>query len=186
MTDAADSNSSVECENLVAQIRLGSQVAFQRLYELTSPKVYGYLLKMVKSRSLADDIMQEAYVKIWLAASKYDANRGTVIAWIYTLARYQALDALQKQQKQSDRDTHLDQLGETSEELETQFSSVFDEADIYQCMQQLAASQRTGIFAAFYHGWTYNELAERLTLPLGTIKSRVRRGLALLRECLEQ
>ena len=179
MDNVADTLSSEECEMLIAKVKLGSNEAFQRLYELTSPKVYGFLQKMLGNQSIADDVMQEAYVKLWQTCNKYDANRGTVIAWIYTLARYQALDTLRADKNHS-------RTPKTDNDLLFQLPEAFDDTDIYHCLQQLAETQRTGIFATFFHGWTYNELAERMATPLGTVKSRIRRGLERLRECLEQ
>ena len=175
---------NAECESLIAQVRMGNSNAFQKLYDLTSPKVYGFLLKMLRSQDLAEDVMQEAYVKLWSTANKYDTRRGTVMAWIHTIARYKALDTIALQKKHHETVDDIEEL-QLMDSLDT--INDLQEADsIHNCMQQLASSQRAGIFAAFFQGLTYVELAQSASVPLSTIKSRIRRGLARLKDCLEQ
>ncbi len=172
-----------ELQTLVARTVHGDRVAFQALYESTSPTVFGVLQRMLSDRAQAEDVLQDTYVKVWSRAGEYHYERGRVIGWVIGIARNRALDILRAKKRrgevQSADSWPPETIAGNSGELE-------QNTVLQQCMERLAAIQQQSIIGAFVHGWTHEELAKLLSLPVGTVKSRIRRGLALLKDCLER
>jgi len=184
-TDSADAPRAALSAVLV---RTGEkdQRAFQRLYQLTSAKLFGICLRICGERKAAEDVLQEVYLTIWLRAASYKAERGSPITWLATIARNRAIDWQRSQR--SGTTAGLDQVAEIADAQPLASERLlFDEADrkLYDCLDTLAGEQRGAIRSAFFDGLTYAQLAERRGIPLATMKSRVRRGLARLRECLD-
>ncbi len=167
-------------ESLLARTALGERDAFRELYDSTSPRVYAVLVAMLHDPATAQDVMQDAYVKVWAQAREYHAERGLVLSWIIAIARYRALDLLRAARR---RDVLEDEAGKVME-MSLPAREGFSEM-LQECLGRLAELQRRSILAAFVNGFTYEELAARESAPLGTVKSRIRRGLQRLRECLE-
>ena len=163
-------------------------VAFQRLYQQASPKLYGLCLRLMRNDAeLAEDVLQEGFVKIWNNAARYSADKGSAMTWMSTIVRNQALDKLRSAKSRpqlsdveyetlefASTDLTPDSLGELSQ----------DSQRLMQCMEGLKEEQRECIMQAFYYGYTHDELANRLSRPLGTVKAWIRRGLEQLRLCL--
>ncbi|MEM7078701.1 MAG: sigma-70 family RNA polymerase sigma factor [Pseudomonadota bacterium] len=161
---------------LLARVALGDRGAFQTLYRRTSPRLLAIALSMLQDRTQAEDVLQEAYVKVWYSADMFDAAKGEVVPWMIAIVRHLAIDRLRKTKPPDiDRmpeDGYSPQLGEDSQRLQ-------------ECLETLESEQRQSIFAAFFQGLTHHEIAARFEVPIGTIKSRVRRGLKALKGCLE-
>lgn len=170
-----------ELEALVARAAMADRKAFHRLYEMTSPRVYAVLVSMLHDKDMAQDVLQDTYVKVWGRAGEYHCERGQVLSWIIAIARYRALDLLRASKR---RNTFEHQAGETLAPVLSIGDSFSDL--MKDCLGRLADIQRHSIVAAFVHGFTHEELAAKEDAPLGTVKSRIRRGLRRLRECLEQ
>ena len=168
-------------ESLLASTALGDRVAFQQLYSDTSPRVYGVLMSMLSDRATAQDVLQDTYVKVWSRAGDYHAERGEVLSWIIAIARYRALDLL----RASSRRQNFEHQAAEPEALTFSASDEFSEL-LQECLNRLAQLQRRSILEAFINGFTHEELASNEDTPIGTIKSRIRRGLVRLRECLDQ
>jgi len=170
-----------ELEVLLASTALGDRNAFQTLYSNTSPRVYAVLMSMLSDKATAQDVLQDTYVKVWSRASEYHSERGEVLSWIIAIARYRALDLL----RAANRRQNFEQQAMAPQALS--LSATNDFSDLLQeCLDRLAQLQRRSILAAFINGFTHEELASLEKTPVGTVKSRIRRGLARLRECLEQ
>lgn len=178
--EAKTMNDAVVNEDLLARVVLGDRNAFQLLYEETSPKVYGVLLRMLGDASSAQDVLQDTYVRVWSRAGEFHGERGKVLAWIITIARYRALDLLRSQKRRVEVTREFSQ--------DQKFSVDLSESDprLYSCLETLADTQKSSVVASFVHGFTHEELAVQFAAPIGTIKSRIRRGLQRLKECLEQ
>lgn len=169
-------------------VRTGTkdQRAFQRLYRLTSAKLFGICLRICGERKAAEDVLQEVYLTVWLRAGSYKAERGNPITWLATIARNRAIDW--QRAHRGGTSTGIDQIAELADERPSASDRLlFAEADqqLYTCLDTLADEQHAAIRSAFFDGITYAQLAERRGIPLATMKSRVRRGLARLRECLD-
>ncbi|MEM9620026.1 MAG: sigma-70 family RNA polymerase sigma factor [Pseudomonadota bacterium] len=161
---------------LLNKVARGDRSAFQQLYYRTSGRLLAIAITMLGSRTLAEDLLQDAFVKIWYSADNFDAARGEPLAWMITITRNLAIDRLRQNRLVSNTEdfeaSHLPTLKDENQRL----------AD---CLQSLESPQRQSIFAAFFQGLTHQEIAARFAEPIGTIKSRVRRGLAALKGCME-
>lgn len=161
------------------------RAAFQRLYRATSSKLFGICLRICGERQSAEDVLQEVYVTIWKRAGGYDPGRSSPISWLATIARNRAIDWRRAQRTRPAHPDEADQVPEPG--LSAPELMLLDEADrkLRLCLDGLEDVQRDAIRTAFFDGVTYAELAERRGVPLGTMKSWVRRGLLRLRDCLD-
>ena len=145
------------------------------------------ILRIVRSQSLAEEVLQECFTEVWTRCSGFDPQRGTGRAWLITLCRRRAIDCVRSVQAQQDRD-YADGLRTSAEEGEQVEQTVIDRSEsdrIATALKILPPDQAQPIVMAFYQGLTHAEISENLTVPLGTIKSRIRDGMKKLREELE-
>ena len=177
---------------LLSATGAGDRRAFSRLYKETAPYLYAVAIRMVNRRAAAEDVLQDAFVQVWHRAGDYHAQRGSVIGWMTALVRYRAIDRLRKRQSAApiDEDTLTSAaglLGSTSADDTAMSTAVASEDADYlnKCVARLSGSQRQSVALAFFRGLTHAELAPRLALPLGTVRSRLRRSLKRLKECLD-
>lgn len=178
-----DQRGHTELTSLLATVAEGDRQAFTQLYQHTSAKLYGVCLHMLHNRDEADEVLQEAYITVWRRAGSFDAHRASPMTWLITVARNKAIDRLRK---------HRETLTDEPIELASDDPAPPDEAELSQerqrlqrCLDQLEAAQRSAVREAFFSGATYIDLATRRKVPLGTMKSWIRRSLIRLRSCLE-
>ena len=160
---------------------------FRQVYRLTSSKLFGVCLRICGSRQAAEDVLQEVYLTIWRRAGGYDPGRSSPITWLATIARNRAID-WRRTKNLAPPDSHDEELARLVDPAPTADALAgLDEADrlVHRCHDDLEAPPRQAPPHAFFEGLTYAELADRERVPLGTMKSRVRRGLARLRDCLD-
>ena len=160
-----------ELSALLTATAAGDRRAFRELYDATSRRLFGIALMILRRREAAEDVLQEAFVRVWVEARRYDPARGPALPWLSRIVRNLAIDHLRR-----DRGAH-DDIADQAETLAAPGAPVSERMDLQRGLSQLAADQRDVIALAFVHGYTHEELAERLNVPLGTAKSRVRRGL---------
>ena len=175
-----EKSDSQQAADLLAQVALHNRGAFRALYEQTSPRLYSVALRMLGNSTQAEDVLQDVYLKVWHAAAAYAAPRGDAIAWMVALTRNRAIDVLRGKAPVSATD---EQIGALESEWRSEPTS--SPGRLRECLEALEGGQRQSIFAAFFQGLSHSEIAERFAVPVGTIKSRVRRGLAALKGCLE-
>jgi RNA polymerase sigma-70 factor, ECF subfamily len=180
----ADAADSAVLEALLGRCAHRDRGAFEALYTRVAPMLLAVLLQMLKKRDLAEDVLQDVFVKVWQQAAQFDAIRGRPLAWLIAIARYRAIDV-----QRGARPTLV--LDESQLELEPQFQ-VPGPADsgtvrsaLLRCLELIAPPQRRCLVLAYEQGLTHEEIARALGEPLGTIKSWVRRSLQSLRRCLE-
>ncbi len=168
---------------LLVRVAAGDQGAFRKLYELASPLLYAVALRIAGERGLAADALQEAFIQVLTRASRFDPARGSAEAWLVSLVRYRALDIARGRRREV--------LGFEPEDFPLEEPDALarlgadeDGAALRVCLETLEADRRRLIELAFLEGWSQAELAQRLRMPLGTVKSSIRRGLLKLRECL--
>ena len=176
---------------LLARVALADQRAFEEVYRLTGAHLYGVVLRIVRDRSIAEEILQEAYVNVWHHAGTYDAARSQPFTWLTSIVRNRALDL--KRRREIDT-IALDSGDDGTPDMEypsdgpTPIEMLLSAADSHAvrgCVDTLAGGSKQAIALAFFHGLSHGELAAHLHEPLGTVKSWVRRGLEKLRRCLE-
>lgn len=170
----------------VALVGERDHAAFRRVYEQTSRKLFGVCLRVLSDRAAAEDALQEIYVSVWEHAARFDATRASPITWLCTIARNHAIDTLRSAQRRTARADKIYPIAiaETAPAIDVVLVDAESERDALACLDQLGDDQRTSIRQAFLEGLTYQELADRRAVPLGTMKSWIRRGLIEMRRCL--
>ena len=166
--------------------------AFRSLYDTTSPKLFGFALRILIKRELAEEVLQESFVSVWNNAGTYQASLAAPMTWMTTIVRNKAFDLLRRvdQAVEIDADTFDKDVMDALESADpTPIESLQLSADskaLARCLTRLEALHRQAIALAFYHDLSHSEVAEQLSLPIGTVKTWIRRGLERLRLCLQK
>lgn len=175
---------------LLERTARGDQQAFRALYDSSSPHLFGLLLRMLRRRDWAEEVLQDCFLKIWKKADTYSADKGAPLTWLMTVARYRALDLLrvkrpEVEMPEEDEDRSM-AFADESSGIDPESQAVASEGigRLALCLDGLQEEQRRCVMLAYYEGYTHQELTTVVGAPLGTIKSWVRRGLQKLRECL--
>jgi RNA polymerase sigma-70 factor (ECF subfamily) len=191
--DAADivrDEADIARENLrAAMVRLadGDSDALEEIYAATRVKLYGICLRILGDTKEAEDALQDVYVNLWQRADRYDPTRASPISWLATFARNRAVDRLRVGRVRGGA-VGIEEAAPLPDETPLADDLLMDAeraARVHTCLETLDDNAATHIRAAFFEGYTYAQLAERAGVPLGTMKSWIRRGLIRLRECLE-
>jgi RNA polymerase sigma-70 factor, ECF subfamily len=170
---------------LLTAIATGDQSAFERLYDATRAKLYGVLLRILGRAELAEEVMQETYLKVWRTAGDFDPTIGSPITWLVSMARNRAIDIVRKK-------------GELSIEEKPQAMNVAAEMPaplarremteelkkLLSCLGKLDPEKQRIVLLAYYSGWSRDQLAKKLDIPVNTIKTWLRRSLLEIRECM--
>jgi RNA polymerase sigma-70 factor (ECF subfamily) len=171
---------------LLYRVSQGDRSAFSQLYQLTSPRLFAIGLRLMRRRDLAEDLLQDVYLRIWRKAGLYRAGCGEPMGWLVILLRRCALDRLRRDPRfvTGGNDAESPAADADPGELPQDWSLQEVSQDLRHCLDRLDANQRRSILLAYYYGLTHEELSTHLEVPLGTVKSWVRRGLLRLKECL--
>jgi RNA polymerase sigma factor (sigma-70 family) len=172
----------------LARVSGGDRAALRNVYQDTSAKLFGVCLRILNDRSEAEDVLQDVYMTVWRKAGTFDPSRASPITWLVAIARNRSIDKL-RSGAAGRRTEPIETAAEVSDPAPAAVE-VLEKAQtstkLNGCIGELEARQATAIRAAFLDGNTYEELAKRMDVPLGTMKSWVRRGLLKLRACLER
>jgi RNA polymerase sigma-70 factor (ECF subfamily) len=175
-----------ELSELLVRIAAGNQGAFAELYRRTSAKLFGVCLRMLVDHGEAEEVLQEIYTTVWRRAQSFDATRASAITWLMALARNKVIDRLRQRHAHApSHQVDLDGLVDEQPGPATQAEASQEYRRLQHCLEALEPKQRQSVRAAFFSGATYSELAMRCQVPLGTMKSWIRRGLLQLRTCLD-
>ncbi len=171
---------------LLAACAQGNRRAFEQLYRQTSAKLFGVALRIVRQEDLAEDVLQDCYIRIWNRAADYREGLAAPMTWMASIVRNRALDWVRRVNPEV-----IDVDGELIEGVASEAAGPLgaleqsrDGAALARCLRELESKQRQAILLAFHDGLSHSELAEHLRQPLGTVKTWVRRGLAKLKACL--
>lgn len=176
-----------ELNQLLGQTGRGDQKAFAELYKRTSPMLFGVCLRMLRDRGEAEEVLQETYTTVWRRADGFDAAKASAITWLITLSRNKAIDRLRQHREELlDDPSQLNATVDSRPEPASDAESSEEYRRLQRCLDALEPQQRDSVREAFFTGVTYNELATRCKVPLGTMKSWIRRSLIQLRTCLDQ
>ncbi|SMF67909.1 sigma-70 family RNA polymerase sigma factor [Allosphingosinicella indica] len=163
----------------------GDRSALKLVYDRTAPKLYGICLRILTDRGDAEEALQDAFLKIWRNAGSFDPKRASPITWLATVTRNRAVDRFRARRPVNTRPIDAaSEIAATDAPADAVIERDQEVAELIACLKQLEEKDEALIRAAFLQGSTYSELAERGGIPLGTVKSRVRRALAKLRGCL--
>ncbi|MFD3313164.1 sigma-70 family RNA polymerase sigma factor [Streptomyces sp. NPDC058694] len=181
-------NPSVEpdLQELVGRVALGEEAAFASVYDRVVSSVLGVVRAVLRDQAQSEEVAQEVLVEVWRTAPRYRPDRGTAINWILTLAHRRAVDRVRSVEAANARDHKAALLDHTPEydEVSEQVEARLEREQVRRCLRTLTDIQRQAVTLAYYRGLTYRQVAEVLTLPLGTVKTRLRDGLIRLRDCL--
>lgn len=180
---SAVSDAPREDDLLLRRCAAGDGVAFRALYDRWSARLYGIALRITRQPSLAADAMHDAFVQVWEQARRFDPERGSAEAWMVGLVRYRSLDIVRRHAREVPGYEAEEREDESPDAL-SRLVSTAEGAALQRCMEQLEAERRRLVVMAFVDGLSHSELAEKLRVPLGTVKSWIRRSLLSLRECL--
>lgn len=182
-----DRDSERELARLLVACARQDRQSFQRLYELTSPRLLACLMRLLRNRALAEDALQDVFVQIWRRAAQFRPERGSSWAWIIAIARYRGIDLQRRERRAATGGIdEIDSIADDAEPYESLMTLGHRAAAaLGDCMSALQAQQRDCIVLAYQDGLTHAEVADRIGEPLGSVKSWIRRGLTALRRCLE-
>lgn len=176
---------STELVWLLAATAKGDEAAFERLYAATRAKLYGIVLRILQRTDLADDVMREAYVKIWNSAGQFDPALSSPVTWMVAIARNRAIDVLRKTPETKVED-EPEALQASAESPDPQWRREMSEdlKRLLACMGRLDHDRRRLLLLAYYSGCTRQQLADQFGAPVASVKTWLRRALAEIRECL--
>lgn len=165
----------------------GDRNGLRLIFDKEAGRLIAVAQRIVRRRDLAEEVVQEAFIRIWKNAHQYAPDRGSARGWIYAIVRNRALNML-RDGKREDLLTgdHLEALQEAQhvEHIMASWHRLDQDSKLRDCLQTLDETRRKGILMAYVGGYTHGEIAGRLKIPLGTTKSWIRRGLSSLRECM--
>ena len=177
---------SAELAELLRACSLGDEEAFARLYDATSSRVFGLVLRVVRDRAQAEEVTQDVFLEIWRSSARYDQARGSALGWMLTIAHRKAVDRVRSAEAQTRRDAAYEARSQA-----TPFDATSEEAHrnldaqrVRRALDTLTEAQRGALELAYFGGYTHREVAVMLDLPVGTAKTRIRDGLIRLRDTL--
>jgi RNA polymerase sigma-70 factor (ECF subfamily) len=175
-----------ELAALLAATGTGDRAAFTEFYQVTSPRVFGLTVRILRSHAAAEEVTQEVYLQVWSMADRYDASLASPVGWLMMLAHRRAVDRVRAESSATNRDLVYahEHLGRDHDVVAESVTQRIEEQQVAGCLQNLTPTQREAIALAYYSGWTYREVADHLSVPLPTIKTRIRDGLKRLEKCL--
>lgn len=178
--------------SLIDRIAVRDETALKHLYEVSSPKLYGLSLRILRNPEWAEDALQDSFLQIWRSAGDYRVSLSPPMAWLGLIVRSRSLDLLRRRKAERERltDTIDDAMAES---LESDSANPMDASEasqqawaLHQCLGRLDSKQREVVSLAYLRDLSHGELAQQLRLPLGTVKTWIRRGLDQLRQCMSR
>nr|WP_314444297.1 sigma-70 family RNA polymerase sigma factor [uncultured Sphingomonas sp.] len=166
----------------------GDRAALRDIFDLTSAKLMGICLRVLKDRDEAEDVLQDVYVSVWRHAASYDPAKASPITWLATIARNRSIDRLRSRRAQA-RHAPIEEAHDLADERPDGFALAASKDEgqrVHHCLSTLEDKAQQMIRIAFFDGLSYSQLAAHAGIPLGTCKSWIRRGLQRLRDCLER
>ncbi|OWA04752.1 RNA polymerase subunit sigma [Streptomyces sp. CS227] len=175
-----------DLEALMGQVAVGDRDAFTTVYDAVAGPVLGLVRRVLRDPAQSEEVAQEVLVEVWRTAARYRPAKGTVMTWVMTLAHRRAVDRVRSVQAAADREERAALLDRTPafDEVAEQVETRLEREQVRRCLRTLTELQRESVSLAYYRGLAYREVAELLTVPLGTVKTRLRDGLIRLRDCL--
>lgn len=173
-------------EALVSQVAQGDEAAFAHLYDHLAPRVFGLVRHLLRDEAQSEEVTQEIFVEAWQHAARFDPQRASAATWLLTIAHRRAVDRIRASQASRQRDLKvgIQEFQESYDDVEDS-AILHDESErMTDAMKQLSDPQRQAIQLAYFGGLTYGEVADRLQLPLGTVKTRIRDGMKKLRDLM--
>jgi RNA polymerase sigma-70 factor (ECF subfamily) len=190
-TDAAaqtpDAVKAQSREALLQACARGDRAALHGLYKETALQLFGLALSILRSRDLAEDIVQDSFILVWRRAHSFDPSRGAAMAWLARIVRNRCFDVLRRHGREAPLDDVVVQTWEDPAASPADLTALSQDAErLRDCLDELDESPRKSLMLAYYEGMTYTQVADRMGAPLSTVKSWIRRSLIRLKDCLER
>ena len=172
----------------LARCSRGEAGAFSDLYQASAPRLFALALRILSKKEWAEEVLQEAYAKIWTRSGDYDAAKGSPLTWMGSIVRNAAIDRLRRlrREKPLDLEPFLAVLKDDRPGPQERTDQSLESAALRGCLDELSEDQRRSLALAYWKGLSHGEISASLGRPLGTVKAWVRRGLDQLRRCLER
>ncbi|SRR6266545_5556849 len=185
VTELADARD----RDLLARLSGGDEEAFRTLFRRYAPTALALALRIVRERGLAEEVVQEAFLSLWLTAERFDESRGSARAWLMGMIRNRAIDAVRREETQRRRAketavTEVVRIDDPAEEVAEQVDLPEERRAVQAALDGLPTDQREVLELMYFYGLSQSKVAERLSLPLGTVKSRTVLGMRRLRAAL--
>lgn len=183
---ASEGTGVPELSQFLQRAARGDEAAFSALYDATSQRVFGLVLRVVRDRAQAEEVTQEVYLQVWRTAARYDATKGSALSWLMTLAHRRAVDRVRAAEAATRNETTYHQHNQqvdhdaTAEAAEASMEA----RRVRSALAELTPIQREALELAYFGGYTHTEVAALLDLPVGTAKTRIRDGLIRLRDAM--
>ena len=170
---------------LIGRVAAGEEAALEELYHRYSGPLYALAVQVALTDRFAQEVVQDVFLTLWRQAGRYDPERGAVSSWLFALTRNKAIDLLRRENVPTRRTGEIDpELAASGEEVDEVAWQGIRREHVLHALTQLPEAQRTTVELAFLGGLTHVEIAERLSIPLGTTKTRIRSGLLRMRSIL--
>ena len=170
--------------DLLSRVARGDEAAFSALYDELAPRVFGLCRRVLRDPAQAEEVAQEALLEVWRTASRYDPAKGSAASWALTIAHRRAVDRVRSEQASTERERRLATEEVPYDDVVEEATARLERQQVRRCLGSLTELQREAITLAYYQGYSYREVAERLDTGLPTVKTRMRDGLIRLRDCL--
>jgi RNA polymerase sigma-70 factor (ECF subfamily) len=173
-------------QQLLAAAATGDERAFAELYDLTSARVYGIVVRVLRDAAQAAEVTQDIYLEIWRQSARFDATRGSVLPWLLMIAHRRAVDRVRSAQSTTVRDDRYALLNteRAYDSVSEQAQASMDAQRVRKVLDSLSQAQREAVSLAYFGGYSHSEVAELLQVPLGTVKTRIRDGLLRMRDAM--
>jgi len=174
----------VSQQDLLERIAQGDQRAFSDLYDQIAPRVFGLVRRVLKDQAQSEEVTQEVFLEIWQSATRFDPNKGGASTWILTMAHRRAVDRVRASQASRDRDTRIG-IRDYNPDYDTVAETIevrIEHERVEKAMSRLTELQRQAVSLAYYGGYSHSEVAQMLSVPIGTVKTRLRDGMIRLRD----
>jgi RNA polymerase sigma-70 factor (ECF subfamily) len=175
-----------DLNELLTLVARGDQVAFETVYDRVAPAVFGLVLRVLRDTAQSEEVAQEALLEVWRTAGRFDPARGQALAWVLTIAHRRAVDRVRSERAAAEREARAASAASPppADEVAETVESSLEAERVRHCLDGLTGAQRESITLAYYSGLSYPQVASKLGLALGTVKTRIRDGLRRLRDCL--
>jgi RNA polymerase sigma-70 factor (ECF subfamily) len=180
-----DPDQPPDLTGLMVLVARGDHRAFELVYEALAGPVYGVVRQVLRDPAQSEEIAQEVLLEVWRTASRFDPAKGSVTAWVMTMAHRRAVDRVRSENAGSRREQKAAVMLTEVEDVADVVAANLDNQRVRRCLDGLTGLQRESIELAYYGGYSYPEVAQLLGAALGTVKTRIRDGMIRMRDCLE-
>jgi RNA polymerase sigma-70 factor (ECF subfamily) len=171
-------------DGLLARVARGDQAAFEAVYDGLAGPVYGLILRVVRDPAQSEEVSQEVLLEIWRTASRFNPAKGSAATWAMTIAHRRAVDRVRSAAAAAAREQRTAEVPVPHDAVADEVEASLDAERVRRCLDGLTEPQRESITLAYYGGYSYRQVGERLGIALSTIKTRIRDGLIRMRDCL--